>query len=495
MDFVIISKNKVVVSMTTEDLHDLASRIIKRKAEAQTVEVKSAHQGCPRRLYDTLSSFSNQAEGGVIVFGLDERAGFAPVGVYDLQDLQKKVTEQCQQMAPPVRAVFTMTEWEGKPILSAEIPGLDYAERPCYYKGAGRVRGSFIRTGDADLPMTDYELYRYEAFRKHIRDDERVVPRGTLDALDPQDLAAYVAEKKKDHPRFAALPQDTVYEMLNITRKGQITLAALMNFGIYPQSYFPQLAVTAISVPGQEIGDTGEADVRFLDNRRIEGNLKSMMEESLAFCMRNMKRETIIDKVTGQRKDRTEYPIAAIREAVLNALIHRDYSVYTEGTPVQIDFFSNRLEIHSPGGLYGRMTVEELGIARPDLRNPTLAVMAEAVTESENRYSGIPTMRKEMAAAGLAAPLFENRRGEFVVTFFNSASASGEEPLLHPASTEERILRFCQVPRSKQEIADFLGLKTAYYAMARYIRPLIREGLLKMTEPGGTRTVRQKYYS
>ena len=86
---------------------------------------------------------------------------------------------------------------------------------------------------------------------------------------------------------------------------------------------------------------------------------------------------------------------------------------------MQIDFFKDRLEIHSPGNLYGRMTVAQLGVARPDLCNPALAVMAESLTGAENRYSGIPTIRKEMADAGLPDPVFENRRNEFVVTLYN----------------------------------------------------------------------------
>lgn len=122
-----------------------------------------------------------------------------------------------------------------------------------------------------------------------------------------------------------------------------------------------------------------------------------------------MKVRTIIDPITGVRNDRTEYPMEAIREAVLNAVIHRDYSIYTEGTPVQIDFFTDRLEIHSPGSLYGRMTVEQLGIARPDLRSPALAVMAEELTSAENRYSGISTIRRAMAEYGLPEPVFAKR--------------------------------------------------------------------------------------
>lgn len=180
-----------------------------------------------------------------------------------------------------------------------------------------------------------------------------------------------------------------------------------MNFCVYPQGYLPQLAITAVVVPGTEIGEHDGIESRFLDNKRIEGTIKTMVDEAITFCKRNMRVQTIIDPETGKRRDRTEYPIEAIREAVLNALIHRDYSHLTEGTPVQINFFSDRLEIHSPGSLYGRMTVEQLGHARPDLRNPALAVMTEVLVGAENRYSGIPTIRREMAAHNLPEPVFE----------------------------------------------------------------------------------------
>lgn len=72
------------------------------------MELKNAHVDCPKRLYDTLSSFSNQDSGGILLFGVDESAGYQAVGVYDLQNLQKKVTEQYNQMEPKVRAVFTL---------------------------------------------------------------------------------------------------------------------------------------------------------------------------------------------------------------------------------------------------------------------------------------------------------------------------------------------------------------------------------------------------
>ena len=81
--------------------------------------------------------------------------------------------------------------------------------------------------------------------------------------------------------------------------------------------------------------------MRFTDNKRIEGTISEMVEEAVIFCKRNMRVSTIIDPNTGMRRDKAEYPLAAVREAVLNALIHRDYSVHTEGTPVQICFFKD----------------------------------------------------------------------------------------------------------------------------------------------------------
>ena len=475
--------------MQARELEELVEAIRRQKAEGQTVEVKAAHRGCPQKLYDTLSSFSNQDSGGTIVFGLDEKADFALVGVYDLQDLQKNVTEQCNQMEPPVRAVFTAVEMGSAAVCCAEIPGLDFSERPCYYKGRGRTKGSYIRVGDADLPMTDYELYSFEAFRKHLHDDERPVERASMSTLDANQLQSYLLQKRLERPGFAQLPEDQALEMLNVTRDGKPTLAAVMNFCVYPQGYLPQLAITAVVVPGLEIGEHALDDPRFLDNKRIEGTIKNMVEEAIQFCKRNMKVQTIIDPETGRRKDRTEYPIEAIRESVLNALIHRDYSHLTEGTPVQINFFRNRLEIHSPGSLYGRMTVEQLGHARPDLRNPALAVMTEELVGAENRYSGIPTIRREMAAYKLPEPVFENRRNEFVVTLYNSeAPAEPEAP--QPAAT---ILEFCQIPRSRKEIAQYLGLKTVAYAMERYITPLLESGKLEMTRPERPKSTHQKY--
>ena len=103
--------------MQPEALKKIVLDIKNFKTETQTIELKAAKQGCPTKLFDTLSSFSNQDEGGIIIFGVDEKENYEIKVVYDVQDLQKKVTEQCKQMEPSVRALFTVCDVDGKTVV------------------------------------------------------------------------------------------------------------------------------------------------------------------------------------------------------------------------------------------------------------------------------------------------------------------------------------------------------------------------------------------
>ena len=215
--------------MQTDALKKLVMDICNKQSESQSIEVKAAIKGCPTRLFDTLSSFSNQDEGGVIVFGLDEKEDFAIKGVYDPQDLQKKVTEQCKQMEPSVRALFSICEIEGKIIVSAEIPGVDISERPVFYKGVGRIKGSYVRVGESDEPMSEYEIYSYEAFRKRIRDDIRTISNSKMQLLDEKRMKDYLDAVKNERKNLAEnVSSEEIMELMGITADGTPTLAGLM---------------------------------------------------------------------------------------------------------------------------------------------------------------------------------------------------------------------------------------------------------------------------
>ena len=457
------------------------------------LEIKAAEQGCPKRLYDTLSSFSNQDDGGIIVFGVDEKENYNECGVYDPQDIQKKINEQCLQMEPAVRPLLTVAEKGGKYFVSAEVPGIGLADRPCYYQGRGRLKGSYIRVGDSDEPMTEYEVYSYEAFRKKYQDDIREVPRASLRVLDQELPETYINRLKAEKPNISALADETIYELMSITKDGMVTLSSLLLFCKYPQAYFPQLCITAVVLPGDDIGDIGGYGERFVDNKRIEGNLPEMLDQALAFVRKNMRIKTIINPNSGKREDRTDYPIIAVREALLNTLVHRDYSIHTEGMPIQILMYPDRIEIRNPGGIYGRLRVDQLGKMQPDTRNPVLVTALEVMGLTENRYSGIPTIRRSMKDFNLEDPVFADERGTFTVILYNRDSIRDNTSQREMTEKEEELLNFLKIPRSRNEIAEHLGIGTIAYVMQTYINPLVEKGLVRLTIPEKPKSPKQRF--
>jgi len=464
--------------MEKTDLIKLALETSKNKYETQTLEVKSAKVDCPKRLYDTLSSFSNQDSGGIILFGIDEEKNFNIVGVYDAHDLQKRISEQCEQMDPVCRPLFTIAEIEGKIIVSAEIPPIDFSERPCFYKGKGITKGSFIRVGDRDNPMTNYEVYRYEAYRKQARDDLRILENTSLKQLNEQKIKKFLELVKAEKANLSNVGDEKALELLGIIRDSKVTLTGWILFNDYPQSIFPQFSVTAVVVPGVQMGETDMQGARFIDNKRFDGDFQTILYETEKFIIRNMQNKTIIDD-EGKRADKYEYPIKAIREILLNSLMHRDYSLFSEGVSVTIEMYRDRIEVTNPGGLYGRIDINDLGKIKTEVRNSTLANVLEIMHIAENRHSGIPTIRLEMKNNDLPAPVFEDIRGEFKVTLRNRFND---------------ILEFCQKPRSRIEIAKFLNV-TPDYAMVNKIAPLLEENKLRMTLPYKPKSKLQKYYS
>ena len=476
--------------MLESELVALIRNIQSVKSESNKIEVKAAGKGCPK-VRDTLSSFSNQSGGGVIIFGIDENENYNVCGVYDAADLMKKVEAQCLEMTPVIRPLFSVAEIDNKTVISAEIKEIENTEKPCFYSGVGRLKGSYIRCGDADRLMTEYEVYSFEAFKKKIQDELRTSERPVMKDMQTNAFELYMNLLRTKKPNLAELPTEDLCRLQSFTEDGKPTLAGLMLFSIYPQAFFPQLCITAVSVPGTEISSTGSVGERFIDNKRLDGTLVQMLNGAMLFVRNNMKTATIIDTNTGKRTDKTEYPVIAIRELVLNALIHRDYSIHTDSAPITIRMFSDRLEIENPGGLYGRMTLDRLGKFAADTRNPAIANAMEILGETENRYSGIPTIINAMEEHGLPAPKFESDRGIFKVTLYNQ---SKEKIVSDPVMAE--IMDFCRTPKSRSELETlFKGRMTIAYLMEKYVKPMTENNQLALTIPEKPKSKYQKYYA
>ena len=396
----------------------------------------------------------------------------------------------CKQMTPVVRPVCTVASMGDKKFVSAEIHELDLTDKPCFYTGAGRLKGSFVRVGDSDERMTEYEIYSYEAFRKKLQDELRTEQRADMSDIQTLSLDKYLISLREKKPGQANLAAEKILKLQGFTDNDKPTLAGIMMFAEYPQAFFPQLCITAVSVPGLEIGDPGEYSQRFDDNERIEGTIPQMLDGAMSFIRRNIRVRTIVNPQTGKREDMTEYPIIALREILLNALIHRDYSIHTDSCPVTVRIFRDRIEVENPGGLYGRMTIDNLSKTIADTRNPFIAKAMEVIGETENRFSGIPIIRKSMRDYQLPAPVFENHRGVFKVTLYNhttiEAQTSGND-------MEKQILQYCEQWRSRAELKEHFSQITASYLMSAHVNPLVEQGKLELLYSQTPRSKKQQY--
>lgn len=476
--------------MQEKELIDLIENIISLKSETKNVEFKKSKDGIPENLYDTLSSFSNTS-GGIIIFGIDEN-NYEVCGIGKPDILQKKLTEQSLMMEPKIRPIITICEYKGKTIASAEIPEIDVFNKPCYYLGKGKMKGAYVRVGDADLPMTDYEILSFDAFKYKTEDELRIKERVERDTLNEIAINAYLDKIVTKKPNLLNLDKDTLLKINGIIDKNNYpTICGLMLFGKYPQIFSPNLDIVAVRCPTDEYGVEDNNGIRFLDNKRLDGAINDMLRLAISFVINNIKKSTIINE-KGERNDEFEYPIRAIREIILNALIHRDYSIHTENDPIRLIIYNDRIEITNPGGLYGRLKIDELGKVHSDIRNPFIASNLEVLEITENRYSGIPTIYAEMKKAGLMDPKFESERGVFKVTLYNSKKVEAIND-----SFVSKIKTYCKVPRTKESLAKYFGYdeKHPTYFIKSYVNPLIEEGILAYTIPNRPKSKNQKIYT
>lgn len=510
--------------MNKEHVLKLIQELNEKQTETICIEAKTANQGKPEKYYDTVSSFANTI-GGVILFGVEEKKTksktiFVPEGVYDVNDLQKNITNLCStDFEPIVRPKISIVDIDGKNIVAVEIDMINQRNKPCYYKPKGLHNGSYVRVGDRDDHMTEYEIYKCISYRDNVKDDLRPVVRASLKDLDEKLLNKFITNAKADKPKFAEFSDEEILLQFGVLTQVEDkifpTVAGIMVFGIYPQKFFPQWFVAAIVIPGFEVADLGEIGQRFDDNKRIEGNISEMYEEAMGFLNRNMKVKVIISDKTGLRTDITQYPKDALREAISNMLIHRDYSQLKTGVYSIITVYKDRIEFRNVGNLYGSNTIQLLETRKAmEVRNETIVKLLETLGGIiENRHTGISTMQDKMKEANLPNPIFTNEREDFVVTFYN-----GEYPELYPEElildkktqdkktqekkTQEkkqtnfnRILEFCKEPKSILEIMGKFGYKSNKTLKRNYIRPLIESGKLRMTIPDKPTSRNQKYIS
>jgi ATP-dependent DNA helicase RecG len=408
----------------TADVQAAVAQMQALRSELADAEAKDARRGLPQKIYESLSAFGNRRGGGLIILGLED-SSFRPVGGIDVAQLQADLASFVdQRMSYPLRLEFLPCDLEGGTVLGVAVPECPQQNKPIYHRGRGLIGGSYLRVGNTNRLLGEAEVRAILRSSERDDADSQPVPGTTVDDLSPTLITTYreaLGRRSPGSTRLAMPDEELLYAAGALARAGDRlvpSVAGLLFFSEHPQRWLPAAFVSFLQFPGTEVADaatpgTGPGPV-YLDNIRLEGPLTSIIEETRRTVSARIKRQALLEGFT--RRDVPEYPDWAYREAVVNAVAHRDYGL--SGSHIQVRLFADRLEVQSPGGLFGTVSEDNLETEQ-STRNHAIVRLLEDFGLVEQRGIGIDRMVRSMLNAGLERPLFRDSLTSFLVVLMN----------------------------------------------------------------------------
>ncbi|WP_313311425.1 ATP-binding protein [Pulveribacter sp.] len=396
--------------------------------ENERIEAKRA-QEAGRSLLETVCAFANEPHlgGGWLLLGVapDEQAlfpGYAVEGAPHPDKLSADLASQCATVFNlPLRVEIRTEVLAGEPVVVVFVPEAAPQDKPLYFKATGLPKGAYRRIGSTDQRCTEDDLELLYQSRQRESFDAGLVPGAALEDFDESAMADYRQARAEANPDAEELRwSDTeLLQALHAVRRDatgawQPTVAGLLLFGKAAalRRCFPMTRVDYIRVPGREW--VPHPDRRF-DTVELRAPLFTLLRRTQAAVLDDLPKGFGLAEGQLQRSDTPVIPLRALREALVNALIHRSYRAQA---PVQVIRYANRLEIRNPG--FSLKSPDHLGEPGSMPRNPHIAAVLHETRFAETKGSGIRAMREAMEKAGLVPPLFESDRGQdqFSTLFF-----------------------------------------------------------------------------
>lgn len=478
---------------TPEELTRTLNELRLLGRDSLTVEVKSAHMGYPSSVAETICSFANLPDGGTIICGVDESQKFAPVGVYDIEDLRAKIIDAAQNLKPKIVVETDDITLDGHQLLIVTVPGLPVQERPCF---KGNI--AYQRLGDGDYPMDGYALSLMYAQRHKPHNDLQSIPNTSSEDLDKSYTEDFLHQVRLSSAR---LRNDSDAEILRkrnvIDAHDELTLAGLCALGDYPQQFYAGASIIGIvSVSGNARND---------DRFRSEGPIPAMLEDTLAWFMRNIKNRTVTAPNGAGLIDQPEIPLVALREFVANALVHRSYERDASGKFIQIFIKRGRIEIISPGGFWGILPSQVGLVHRPAAVNEALYAICQNIRLSdghrliEGEGGGILAAQQALVDAGLRKARIIDEGIQVRVIIYRPADNTQPTSIMEISSPPQRAeipenlsptesqvyVALTRGPATVADIAENTELSTR---QVRYALPkLIQRGLVEQKARSGRR--------
>ena len=350
-------------------------------------------------------------QGGIIIAGVGDDGRI--VGVPGAEARARAIPSRLlAAISPPAPLSVAVEDVQGKSLIVIDVPrGL---EKP--YVCNGRI---MVRRGDAVVTAGAGEIssligQRARGEARGERGPALGVEGDDLDAgLDPEGggMSGTIAERRGYDIDPGKKPAK-VLERLGLVRAGQFTNAALVLFGKDPAQWYPQIRVRAARFRGDE-------RTEFIDNKVFEGSLFSLVESMVGFVQSHIPVASSFDRDVVLRRDRLVYPLPAIREAVVNALVHRDYSAFDGGMSVAV--YDGRIEFWNSGSLPDEMTVEDLRMAHPSRPiNPDIAQVCFLYGLMERWGIGTQKIIRDCVENGLPEPVWAVNRNGLTLTLRHS---------------------------------------------------------------------------
>ena len=396
--------------------------------ENERIEAKRASE-LGKSVLETICAFANEPGlgGGWLLLGVvrEEMALFPAYEVEGIEQPEKLSTDiatQCRSVFnQPVRVAISTETVIGKAVLVVHVPEAQPQEKPIFFKAQGLPKGALRRISSTDQHCTDDDLAVFYQGRQQESFDGTPVADTTLDDLQPEAIADYRQSRAQANPDAEELrwSDEDLLQSLGCIRRNpqgawQPTVAGVMLFGkpVTLRRCFPMTRVDYIRVPGREW--VPDPDRRF-DTMDLRDPLLRLVRRAQAAILDDLPKGFALQEGDLQRRDTPAIPLRVIREALVNALMHRSYRSHS---PVQIIRYANRLEIRNPG--FSLKSQDHLGEPGSQLRNPKIAAALYDTRLAETKGSGIRVMRESMEQAGLTPPLFESDRGndQFVARYF-----------------------------------------------------------------------------
>ena len=376
------------------------------------IEAKQCTNKVDKSVLETICAFSNEPGlgGGEILLGLidtpEHEMRYRIGGLTDPDKIQKDLASQCATMFNhPIRPIITTETIDGKTLLLISIKELNPLQKPLYFKNEKLPQGAWRRIGSTDQRCSDEDLRILHGNADGF--DKLMLEETDLDDIDENAVARYrrLRAEVNSQAEELALSDIEMLRALKAIKKDKsgdwhLTTTGLLVFGkqLSLRREMPSVRVDYIRVPGNEWVPDARERFESIDMR---GPLLLMVGRAYNAIVDDLPRGFSLQPGQLQANRSIAIPEDALREAIVNALIHQSFNIHR---PIQIIRYHNRIEIINPG--CSLKPDESLGEPGSEMRNPNIGAIFHDTNLAEAKGTGIGAMRRLMKGAGLMAPTF-----------------------------------------------------------------------------------------